>query len=436
MGFARNAVFVLASSAAALPIGMAIGVVLARCLSVPDRGLYALLTNFTIVVFLLTQLGWGDAVIYRTRRHGVSLRRAFSTSVIGNGAFALLALGVCLVFRESLTGAFLGGVTPRAFWLAAATAPLLTIGDLLRGLARALDRFDLHNQFGLLQSGLILVALLVALPLGGGALEAALVANLVVQIALVAGFGARIAALTGFHWRIDLREALASVGYGGVMYVQNLLIHLHERVDVFLLAALGIAAFDIGLYAAAVSVVAPLRLIPGALGTALLPRLAGANEADAAEFTASVVRPSLLLMLFAGLALGLVGAVAIPLLFGRAYAPAVAPFLVLLPGVTAVTVSRVLARYFASIGRQRPLVVLDTAVLGVNVALNLALIPRAGILGAALASLISYSLEGAATVALFRVYTGQSLRATLLPRASDFETYAARLREIVSPRAP
>jgi O-antigen/teichoic acid export membrane protein len=205
---------------------------------------------------------------------------------------------------------------------------------------------------------------------------------------------------------------------------------------VFLLAALGIAAFDIGLYAAAVSVVAPLRLIPGALGTALLPRLAGANEADAAEFTASVVRPSLLLMLFAGLALGLVGAVAIPLLFGRAYAPAVAPFLVLLPGVTAVTVSRVLARYFASIGRQRPLVVLDTAVLGVNVALNLALIPRAGILGAALASLISYSLEGAATVALFRVYTGQSLRATLLPRASDFETYAARLREIVSPRAP
>lgn len=434
MGFVRNAAFVLATSAAALPIGLATSVVLARWLSVADRGLYALLTTFTWIVFLLTQLGWGDAVIYRTRRHGVSLRRAFSTGLVANAAFALAALGLCLVFREPLSRAFLGNVAPPAFWVAAVTAPLLTLGDLLRGVARALDRFDLHNQFGLLQSGVTLVALVVALPLGGGALFAALVANGVVQLALVVGFGARIAALTGFEWRVDLPEAFASIGYGGIMYLQNLLIQVHERIDVFLLAALGIAAFDIGLYAAAVSVVAPLRLIPGALGTALLPRLAGAGESDAAEFTAAVVRPSLVLMFAAGLGLAAVGAVAIPLLFGRDYAPAVVPFLVLLPGVTAVTISRVLARYFAAVGSQRPLLLLDIAVLLVNVSLNAVLIPRAGIVGAALASLISYSLEAAATVALFRAYTGRSVRATLLPRASDFEEYVARVRGIVSSR--
>lgn len=434
MGFFRNVAFVLATSAAALPISLATSVVLARWLSISDRGLYALLTTFSAIVFLLTQLGWAEAVIYRTRRHGVSLRRAFSTGLVANGAFALAALALCLVFREPLSRAFLGDVSPRAFWVAAATAPLLTLGDLLRGVARALDRFDLHNQFGLLQSGLVLIALVAALPLAGGALEAALAANLVVQLALVAGFGARIAALTGFEWRIDLGEALASIGYGGVMYLQNLLIHLHERVDVFLLAALGVMAFDIGFYAAAVSVVAPLRLIPGALGTALLPRLAGAPDSDAAEFTAAVVRPALLLMLLAAPALAVCGVVGIPLLFGRDYAPAVLPFLVLLPGVTAVTVSRVLARYFAAVGRQRALLVLDAAVLIINVGLNLVLIPRAGIVGAALASLISYGLEAAAMLALFLSASGQRLRATLVPRASDFEAYAARLRAIVSPR--
>ena len=434
MGFFRNVAFVFVTSAAGLPISLATSVVLARWLSVADRGMYALLTGFTWFVFLLTQLGWAEAVIYRTRRHGVPLRRAFATGLVLNGAFALGALALCLVLRASLSREFLGDVSPRAFWLAAATAPLLTLGDLLRGVARALERFDLHNQFGLLQSGLILLALVAALPLAGGALDAALVANLIVQTALVAVFGARVAALVGFEWRVDLGEALASIAYGGMMYLQNILIQFHERVDVFLLAALGVAASDIGLYAAAVSVVAPLRLIPGALGTVLLPRLAGAHEADAAEFTAAVVRPSTLLMLVAALALAGIGAVAIPLLFGRDYAPAVTPFLVLLPGVTAVTVSRVLARYFAAVGRQRALLVLDGAALLLNVGLNWVLIPRAGIVGAALASLISYSAEAAAMTALFLADSGQSLRATLVPRASDFEEYAARLRGIVSSR--
>ena len=66
----------------ALPIGLAINVVLARCLSGPDRGLYALLTNFSFVFFLITQLGWGDAVIYRVRGHGVPPRRAFASITV------------------------------------------------------------------------------------------------------------------------------------------------------------------------------------------------------------------------------------------------------------------------------------------------------------------------------------------------------------------
>jgi len=430
--FARNVAWVFASSAAALPIGLATSILLARWLTVDDRGLYALLTTFTWLVFLLTQLGWGDAVIYRTHRHGVSPARAFSTGLVANGAVACAAFAVCLVFREPLTRAFLGDVSARAFWLAAATAPLLTIGDLLRGYARALDRFDLHNLYGILQLGGVLAALLVALPGLGGGLEAAVSAVLAVQVALVAGFGARIAALTGVEWRFDPPEALASLAYGAVMCVQNVLVHLHERVDVFLLAALSVSAFDIGLYAAAVSVVSPLRLIPGALGTVLLPRLAGALESDAAEFTAAVVRPTLLVMAATALGLAAVGAVAIPLLFGAAYAPAVTPFLVLLPGVTLVTVSRVLARYFAAIGNQRPLVILFTGVVLLNFALNLVLIPRFGILGAALASLVSYACEAAGATALFLSYSGRGLRATFLPRRTELAEYAERLRALVA----
>lgn len=430
MGFFRNVASVFATSVVAIPISIATGIGLARWLSVSDRGLYALLTTFTGVVVLLTQLGWPEAIIYRTRRHGVPMRRALSTGVFANGAFALFALALCLLLREPLSRAFLGEVTPSAFWIAAATAPLLTLGDLLRGVARALDRFDLHNQFQLLQSVGILAGLAIALPLAGGALDSALAVFLVVQLALVLVFGARIAALAGFERVMDPSEAIASAAYGSNLYLQNLLIQLHERVDVFLLAGLGVSAFDIGLYATVASVVTQLRAVPGAIGTALLPRLAGATDAAAAEFTAAVVRPATLLMLAAGLALAPAGVVAIPMLFGPSYAQAVTPFLVLIPGVTAVTISRVLGRYFAAVGRQRAVLLLRGLVLLLNVGLNFVLIPRAGIVGAALASLISYSIEAAATVALFLADSGRRLRDVLVPRASDFESHFARLRGV------
>ena len=91
------------------------------------------------------------------------------------------------------------------------------------------------------------------------------------------------------------------------------------------------------------------------------------------------------------------------------------PFLLLLPGVAAVAVSRVLARYFAAIHRLRGMLVLGASVLVLNVALNLALIPRHGIAGAAVASLVSYSAEAVALVAMFLSASGQTLREALSP---------------------
>ena len=432
MGFFRNAVTVFATSAVALPISVLASVIVTRGLSVPDRGVYALLTNFSLLFFILTQLGWGDAVIYRVRAHGVSARRAYGTGLFANGAFALAALALCLSFREPLSRQLLGGASERAFWLAAATGPLLTIGDLVRGVARALDRFDLHNQFLLLQSVAILGGLVIALPVAGGGLDAALTSWCLVQVLLVAWFGARVAALAGFEWRLDLREAAASVAFGGAMYFQNLLIQLHERADVQLLGAFGVPSSEVALYAIAVSVVAPLRVVPGAIGTALLPELSGATERQAAETTAAVVRMAALLMLVIAAALAAVGSFAIPILFGASYRPAVTPFLVLLPGLTTVTVSRLLARYFAAVGRPRALWGIGALGVAANVGLNLWLIPRMGILGSATAALCSTTLEAVATLLYFASESGQSVRATLVPRAADFAPHVARLRELVA----
>jgi len=433
VGFFRNVVSVFATTAIALPVSVASNMILARWLSMSDRGLYAVLTTFSFMFYLFTQLGWAEAIIFRTRRAGVSARHAFATGLLANLGVLAVSFGACLLVREPLSSRLLGDVSASAFLMAAATGPLLTLGDFLRGVARAIDRFDLHNQYLLGQSFGILAGLFVALR-GGGTLEAALAVNLLVQLALALVFGARVGSLVGFEWRLDLTEAGNSLAYAGSLWIQYIAINYHERLPLILLSSLGVAPSQIALYAVGTSVVSPLQLLPGALGTVMLPRLSEAAESEAGDFTAGVVRITTWLMVLGALALAVVGTVAIPLLFGREYGAAVTPFLVLLPGLTAATVSRLLARYFAAVGRPHALLGVMFAALTLNVLLNLFLIPRWGILGAASSSLLSYSFEAVATVAMFVSASGQTLRATLLPSAADVAPHWARLRERVLSR--
>jgi O-antigen/teichoic acid export membrane protein len=133
-------------------------------------------------------------------------------------------------------------------------------------------------------------------------------------------------------------------------------------------------------------------------------------------------------MLAGALAILPLGVVAIPLLFGREYEGAVGSFLVLTPGMAALALSRVLSRYFAAVHRQRALLVLRAASLAANVLLNLVLIPRHGIVGAALASLLSYGVEALGIAWLFLADSKRSAREVFLPRAADLRPLLERMR--------
>jgi O-antigen/teichoic acid export membrane protein len=82
MGLVRNVAAVLLTTAASIPLGMITGVILARRLSVADRGEYALLVTFSALICVFSQLGWPEAAIHRVRRHRVPpapSRRAVGT---------------------------------------------------------------------------------------------------------------------------------------------------------------------------------------------------------------------------------------------------------------------------------------------------------------------------------------------------------------------
>jgi O-antigen/teichoic acid export membrane protein len=201
-------------------------------------------------------------------------------------------------------------------------------------------------------------------------------------------------------------------------YFANLTQFLNYRLDVFIVGYFAGSA-ALGRYTLAVSLAQLLWLLSNAVAAVLLPKIAADNTAENVVHTARVTRLSLLASLAAGLALAAFANFALPALYGEAFRPSVAALLYILPGIVAFSVANVLAAYLAGVGKPKLNLFVSATSLVFTVTLDLILIPRMGIIGAAIASTISYSWSAFLITWLFVRETDLSVRDLLLPTMQD-----------------
>ncbi|MDJ0869079.1 MAG: oligosaccharide flippase family protein [Myxococcota bacterium] len=427
MSFVRNAASVLLTSFAAVPIGIITSIVLARFLSVPDRGLYSVITTTTTILVLIAQLGWPTALIYRLRRAGSTPAHVASMAAVAALGNAALVVVACLLLRSEILRHFLQDAPALALYIALATVPLQLVGLVFSGVARGIDRFSLHNGYQLFLSLGLLVVMSVALGILRSGFLGAVVALLALHASAALFAFVSVARHTGLSARIDWAGMWESLRFGVKSWIPALAGAFHEHLVVFLLASLRQDAAEIAVYAIAAGLLRQLPVISASIGLALYPRLAGEGETRAGALASRVSRHAFTWVLLAGLGLAVVGPYLIPLLYGEAYEASVLPFLVLLPGVVLRSIYQVLSRYFTAVGRQNVNVVSQLLAAVLNVGLNLALIPRYGVMGAAIAGLISYSLQALIITVAFSSDSGQGLVETLVFQRGDIADYRGRI---------
>lgn len=109
------------------------------------------------------------------------------------------------------------------------------------------------------------------------------------------------------------------------------------------------------------------------------------------ELSARTTRYALLLTTVMGLGLASLADVAVPLYLGQAYMPAVTPLLLLIPGAIGFALARPVLAIEQGHGDLRYPIVSTAAAAGINLVLNLLLIPRFGMHGAAVATSVGYA---------------------------------------------
>ncbi|WP_336036857.1 lipopolysaccharide biosynthesis protein [Halobacterium yunchengense] len=165
------------------------------------------------------------------------------------------------------------------------------------------------------------------------------------------------------------------------------------NVDILLLRGFA-GETEVSYYKIALLFAEFLWFVPMALQTVLLQSTSELFERDdharIKAIAARVTRYTTLLTALMGLGIAALASAAIPLMYSPEFVASVGPLLVLLPGAFGFAVARPILSIGQGSGRLRELVVGTSVAAALNVALNLALIPRYGTMGAAAATTTAY----------------------------------------------
>jgi O-antigen/teichoic acid export membrane protein len=200
-----------------------------------------------------------------------------------------------------------------------------------------------------------------------------------------------------------------------------------------LIVALLLLPKELGFYVMAVGLAERLWILTGAVATALLPHLTNSADRDPA-LPAAIARHVMVWTGAACLGVYLAADLLIKILFSSEFAAVAAPLRWLLPGVFVLSVGKVLVAEL--LAREKPLYATGATVVAtvVNIAGNLALIPRLGLSGAAIASSISYSVLSILVTWCYLRETGVAWT-RLVPCRGDLLAYTGLWRRLrTSPR--
>lgn len=218
------------------------------------------------------------------------------------------------------------------------------------------------------------------------------------------------------------KEVISKMLSLGLIYaVALLIINLNYKIDVVLLENLS-TSYELGIYAKGSSIVQYLWQIPMLFSSLIFARSAISKDGLAfSKKVSQLLRLSLILVGAIAIFLMLISKQVVLLLFGEAFLDSVIVMQVLLPGVVLLTIFKVMNMDLA--GKGKPWIALKSMIapLIINVGCNFYLIPLYGSLGAAMSSLISYSLASVFFLYFYSRETQQSIGSILKYKKSDFE---------------
>lgn len=393
-------------------VGLAISVITARALGPEGRGEYNLLILIITTLTTLFNFGIPASNTYFVAKKKIEkeklLRASFSIAA-WLSIFSFLLL-VALYYTKYLHYLFPVEKLTATMIASFAIIPIVFFNVFAQGIIVGENKIYLNNYIYLASQSTQAVTLGIAYALGLLSVQVAIalfaISNLVSFIIIGVSYRSAISALA-LH-KMEWSEYKQLFVFSLPLQTGNIIQFLNYRLGAFIVNFF-LGTTSVGLFFMAVNLVEILWLLSTSMAAVLLPTVAAEHE-QSKRISVKAAVASFAVTFCAGIVAFAVAPFLIVLLFGKEFAGSVLPFLILLPGIVVFSITNVLAAYMTGIGKPGFNTTIAFVALIFTVTLNILLIPRFGISGAAIASSVSYCIISSLSLLIFVRLAGLTFR--------------------------
>ena len=415
---ARSSVQTFLFNIAGLAAKIALGILVARILGPTNKGILTLIILYPSLFFVLGHFNLGLSTI-----HHLGKRKHKKGEFVGSLNFfsLVISVGLLVIFFISyflLTGYVFKNVPVLLLFLGISILPFNLFIYYFSSFFQGLGRIKWYNILNNLPK-FIAPVLVVGFCL--------LWRFTVLEGVLVSLFGVIVASFLVWRlikkavpgkWQLNKQLIKKLFSDGAKLQVGTIAAFLVSRADQFIIGN-SLPLAELGYYSVAVVITELIFFLSIAVETVLYPKTSHQTLGEAKETAARASRIVLWLSILAGIGLAIFSKIIILLYGGQAFLPAVTPLLILIPGTVFFVIPKLLSTFWIRKGWFLKLSYIASSMAIFNIILNLILVPKYGITGAALASSLTYFLTFLVVVTLYYFFADKKLYKLFIPTKDD-----------------
>lgn len=399
--------------------------VIARTYGPQGNGLYSVALLLPTLGSTMLGLGVAPANTYYLGAKAHGIHAVYRSTLVLWAIISLLGMAAGSWLIVSHGQALFPGVPAVTLWIALSALPCLLFVTYAGSIFQGIQDFSAFNISLSLQPAAVLAGTVLCAILG-------LDAQYLIAVYVLGSFVAALTLWTMLRRRTaieprrygDIYPYRVALNYGMKSHLGRIVSFLNYRIDLFLVNFL-VGPLAAGIYAVAIQLAEKLWLVSQGVSLVLLPRLSevGPKSGASVSITAIVSRAIFLITFLGAIAAVILAPFLIQVIFGADFKSAYLPFVVMLPGIVAGSVVRILSSEIAARGRPEINLYMALVVVAINAGLNVVLIPRFGILGAATATSIAYTANLIVRLYTFKAFAGVPISDLLIVKRSEISAF-------------
>lgn len=400
-------------------LGILNTILIVRAIGPQGRGTYSILLTTVSILSIVSSGGVFWSNIYWVGRENRNVKYILSNGLFQAIFIVFILLFLSLIFPEKTLSMFFEGISKGLIYLSMILV-FFELGILhLNSIFLGLQDFAKYNLLSI--GRLTVFTLFNLLFLYGLRMNVeGVIYSWMISVAIISNFGL-IALMKKLHirnFKMNLAQFLKSLKMGSRALSTNILGQLLLRSDLFLINwYLGLKA--VGYYSVGVAVAELVLRVPSIAGDILFPKVASNDSLQSVTLLTKITRLMGVPLIVSTLILIFSGKSILIFAFGGEFIASYVPLIWVVFGILALSYHVILDNFFAGKGYPAITVWSPGLTLITNIGLNLFLIPKYGISGAAMSTCFAYVLLTAIKLFAFRRNNKVTYKDFFVPNGED-----------------